>query len=215
MNLIILGPPGAGKGTQAKKIAKKYNIQHVSTGDIFRETSKSGSDLGKKLQSYMSSGALVPDDLVVEIVKERIVRPDCQKGFLLDGFPRTLVQAENLDKVLLKENRKIDKALSLDLSEEEVVSRLSSRRVCKSCGANYNLITQPPKNGEICDNCSGELVQRADDNPETIKQRLKVYRDQTEPLIEYYSKTKILVKIDGAKSINEVFKNICAVIEEK
>ena len=214
MNLVLLGPPGAGKGTQASQISQKYSLAHISTGDIFRETAKSGSELGKKLQSYMTAGKLVPDELVIEIVNERLSKPDCQKGFLLDGFPRTIGQAKALDEVLKKSGKLIDKVISIQLDDEEIVKRLSSRRVC-SCGASYNLMTQPPKKEGICDKCSGTLVQRADDNAETIRQRLKVYHDQTSPLIEYYSSAKKLFSVKGDQPIDKVFKDISGALDKK
>ncbi|MCB4792646.1 MAG: adenylate kinase [Elusimicrobia bacterium] len=211
MNLILLGPPGAGKGTQAQRISLKYKLPHISTGDIFRETSKSGSDLGKKLQSYMSSGLLVPDNLVIEIVKERLNKADCKNGFLLDGFPRTVPQAQELNKVIEAKGQKIDKVISISLTDEEIIKRISGRRLC-SCGADYNIYSQPPKVKDICDKCNGKLIQRADDDPETVKKRLEVYNKQTSPLIDYYTKLGILAKIDGSKSIDEVFKDTTAVL---
>ena len=213
MNLILLGPPGAGKGTQAKFIAQKYKIPHISTGDMFRETDQSGSDLGKKLQAFMSAGKLVTDEIVVEVVKTRLLKPDTSKGFLLDGFPRTVFQAQELDKVLESKNQKIDTVLSITLDDEEIVKRLSSRRVCVSCGASYNTITQPPKNDSICDKCSGKVILRSDDNPETIRQRLKVYKEQTSPLIDYYSKKKVLRTVDGSGPVEEVLKGLCEFIK--
>ncbi|OGS37080.1 MAG: adenylate kinase [Elusimicrobia bacterium RIFOXYB2_FULL_49_7] len=214
MNLILLGPPGAGKGTQAKKIAQKYNVPHISTGDIFRETAASGSELGKKLQSYMSAGKLVPDEVVIEIVNVRLTRADCKAGFLLDGFPRTVPQAQALDKVLADSGRSIDRVLSMAVNNEEIVKRLSSRRVCGKCGASYNLISQSPKSEGICDLCSSPVILRADDNPETVRQRLKVYDEQTSPLIAYYKKAGVLREVDGSKPVEEVFKSLCAVIEK-
>jgi adenylate kinase len=214
MNLVLLGPPGAGKGTQAVQISQKYSLAHISTGDIFRETAKSGSELGKKLQSYMTAGKLVPDELVIEIVNDRLSKPDCQSGFLLDGFPRTIGQAKALDEVLQKNGKKIDKVISIKLDDEEIVGRLSSRRVC-SCGASYNLKTQPPKKEGVCDRCSSKLFQRADDNAETIRQRLKVYHEQTSPLIEYYSNDKKLFAVKGDQSIDMVFKDISGALEKK
>ena len=214
MNLILLGPPGAGKGTQAKQIASKYKLPHISTGDIFREASSSGSELGKKLQSYMSSGQLVPDALVIDIVKERLNKPDAKNGFLLDGFPRTLEQAKALGIVLEKEGRKIDKVLSIYLNDEEVVKRISGRRSC-SCGASFNVYSQPPKKQDICDKCGSKLLQRADDNPETVKKRLEVYNSQTTPLISYYKNLNTLFKIEGNDTVNKVFTDICAIIDEK
>lgn len=212
MNLILLGPPGAGKGTQAKKISSKFHLPHISTGDMFRETAESGSDLGVKLKEYMAAGVLVPDEVVIEVVKERLSKPDCKKGFLLDGFPRTVLQAQSLDKLLKEKNQKIDAVLSIYLSEEEVIKRLSNRRVCSSCGANYNVVTQPPQSSDRCDLCSGKVIMRDDDNPETIKKRLKVYNDQTSPLIDYYSASGVLRKVEGSKPVEEVFKNLCAFI---
>lgn len=214
MNIILLGPPGAGKGTQAKKIAAEYKLPHISTGDMFRETSASGSELGKKLQGYMSAGKLVPDELVIEIVKERLSKPDCAKGFLLDGFPRTVPQAQALDKALAAAGKKIDRVLTMNVDNEEIVRRLSSRRVCPKCGASYNVISQPPKKDSICDVCGSAVVQRADDNPETIRKRLEVYETQTRPLIEYYKKAGVVREADGTKSVDEVYKSLRAAIEK-
>jgi len=214
MNLILLGPPGAGKGTQAKKIAEKYSIPHISTGDMFRETAQSGSELGKKLQSFMSAGKLVTDEIVVEVVESRLSKPDTMKGFLLDGFPRTVFQAQELDKILASRTQKIDYVLSITLDDEEIVKRLSSRRVCVSCGASYNTITQPPKIEGVCDKCSGKVILRSDDNPATIRQRLKVYKDQTSPLIDYYSRKGVLRTVDGSGPVEEVFKGLCEFIEK-
>ncbi|MBN1824164.1 MAG: adenylate kinase [Endomicrobiales bacterium] len=212
MNLILLGPPGAGKGTQAKKIAEKYGVPHISTGDMFRETAQSGSELGKKLQSFMSAGKLVTDDIVIEVVKERLAKPDCAKGFLLDGFPRTVPQAEALDGILNGQKRKIDNVLCMKVADEDIINRLSSRRVCLACGESYNTISKPPKTEGKCDVCSGRVIQRADDNRETIAQRLKVYNEQTSPLVDYYSKAGVLKEVDGSKSVDEVFKNLVKVI---
>jgi adenylate kinase len=214
MNLILLGPPGAGKGTQAKMIATKYHLPHISTGDMFRETAASGSPLGEKLQSYMSQGKLVPDTVVIEVVESRLSKPDCVNGFLLDGFPRTVKQAEALDRLLAQKKQKIDVVLNIELNDNEIIKRLSSRRVCIGCGASYNLISQTPKVEDICDLCAGKVIQRADDNAETIKNRLQVYNDQTSPLIDYYSRSKVLKKVDGSNSVEEVFKNLCAFIKK-
>ena len=214
MNIILLGPPGAGKGTQAKMIAETFSLPHISTGDMFRETAASGSELGKKLQSFMSKGALVPDDVVIEIVKNRLSKPDSAKGFLLDGFPRTTAQAEALDKSLLESSRKIDYVFSISLKDEIIIKRLSSRRVCLSCGASYNTITQPVKAEGICDKCSGQVIQRSDDNPETIKNRLKVYKDQTSPLVAYYKKAGVLREVDGSGTVEEVFKRIRGLVKQ-
>ena len=213
MNIILLGPPGAGKGTQAKMIAETFSLPHISTGDMFRETAASGSELGKKLQGFMSKGALVPDDVVIEIVKNRLSKPDSAKGFLLDGFPRTTAQAEALDKSLLESSREIDYVFSISLADEIIVKRLSSRRVCLNCGASYNTITQPSKAEGACDKCSGKVIQRSDDNPETIKNRLKVYKDQTSPLIAYYKKAGVLNEVDGSGTVEEVFKRIRGLVK--
>ena len=214
MNIILMGAPGAGKGTQAKKLSAKYNLVHVSTGDMFREASQSGSDLGKKLQEYMTAGKLVPDQLVIEIVEQRLLKPDCVNGFLLDGFPRTLAQAKALDAVLNKNTKKIDKVIALIVDEEEVVKRLSSRRVCVACGATYNTSGNMPKVADVCDACSGKVIQRADDNAGTIRNRLKVYNEQTTPLIEYYSSSNILDQINGTRPVEEVFRDICHAVSK-
>jgi adenylate kinase len=214
MNLVLIGPPGAGKGTQAKKIAAKYNIPHISTGDMFREASESGSALGKELQSYMSAGRLVPDELVIKLVMERLTRKDTEKGFLLDGFPRTIPQAEALDKALSLACKKIEKVVAIIVEDEEIVKRLASRRVCVACGATYNTITQPPKTNDICDACKGKVIQRADDNEATIRKRLSVYKEQTSPIIEYYSKTGIVRKVQGSGAVEGIFKAICESIEK-
>ncbi|MGA2090721.1 MAG: adenylate kinase [Endomicrobiales bacterium] len=212
MNLILIGPPGAGKGTQAKNIIQKYNIAHISTGDMFRETAASGSEVGKKLQSFMSAGKLVPDDVVIEVVKVRLQKSDCKNGFLLDGFPRTDPQAQALDLMLAANNQKIDAVLCLKIDDNEIVRRLSGRRVCPACGASFNLVSQPPKVEGTCDLCGSKLIQRSDDNEQTIRQRLTVYHQQTSPLIEYYSKRGILHTVDGSRTVNEVFKDLCAFI---
>ena len=214
MNLVLLGPPGAGKGTQAKMIASEYRLPHISTGDMFREASQSGSDLGKRLQGYMSAGALVPDEVVIEVVRERLSKPDARSGFLLDGFPRTVPQAEALDRILSEKKQKIGTVLYIYLSEEEIVRRLSSRRVCPNCGGSFNLVSQPPKVDGTCDYCSSNVVQRADDNPDTIRQRLKAYNEQTSPLIDYYTKAGTLHKVEGSKPVEEVFKSLRDFIEK-
>lgn len=213
MNIILLGPPGAGKGTQAKMVAEKFSLQHISTGDMFRETAASGSELGKKLQSFMSKGALVPDDVVIEIVKERLSKPDCEKGFLLDGFPRTLAQAKSLDDLLKSMGKKIDHVVSISVEDEAIIKRLSSRRVCLACGASYNTITQKPKVEGVCDKCKGKVVLRADDNAETVKNRLSVYKNQTSPLIDYYKNKKVLREVNGEGSVEEVFKKISDLVK--
>jgi len=214
MHLILFGPPGAGKGTQAERIAKKMGIPHISTGDMFREAAAKKTELGFKVKEYMDKGELVPDDIVVRVVEERLKQSDCEKGFLLDGFPRTVFQAEVLDRILERLNRKVDAVINLEVGEEEIIRRLSNRRVCRVCGAVYHLIFNPPKVQGRCDKCGGELYQRDDDREEAIKRRLKVYLEQTKPLIEYYRKKGILVDVDGNKSIGEVEKSIEQILKE-
>ncbi|WP_457756274.1 adenylate kinase [Thermodesulfatator indicus] len=208
MNIVFLGPPGAGKGTQAKMIAEKFGIPQISTGDMFREHLSKGTELGKKAKEYMDKGALVPDEIVLGMVEERLKQPDCEKGFILDGFPRTVPQAEALDKLLEKLGKKIDYAILIDVPDEELVKRLTGRRTCKKCGMMYHVMFKPPKEEGKCDMCGGELYQRADDNEETVRNRLKVYHEQTEPIIEYYEKKGVLHRIDGMGSIDEIFNRI-------
>ncbi len=208
MNIVFLGPPGAGKGTQAKMIAEKYGIPQISTGDMFREHLSKGTELGKKAKEYMDKGALVPDEIVLDMVEERLKQPDCEKGFILDGFPRTVPQAEALDKLLEKLGKKIDYAILIDVPDEELVKRLTGRRTCKKCGMMYHVMFKPPKEEGKCDVCGGELYQRADDNEETVRNRLKVYHEQTEPIIAYYEKKGVLHRIDGMGSIEEIFNRI-------
>lgn len=212
MNLIIFGAPGAGKGTQSEFISKSKSIPAISTGDIFREEVASKSPLGIKITEIMSKGSLVSDDIVLKIVGERIKKDDCKNGFLMDGFPRTLPQAKGFDNLLAQLGRKIDKVISLDVSEEKIVERLSSRRICKKCGAKYNLATLPPKKDGTCDNCGGELFQREDDTEKTIRHRLSVYYIETQPLIEYYKSKGILLTVDGNKSVGEIKEAIAAVL---
>lgn len=214
MNIILLGAPGAGKGTQAKKIVEKYGIPHIATGDILREAVAKGTELGKKAKEYMDRGELVPDEIVIGIVKERLQQPDCEKGFLLDGFPRTLKQAEALDEMLKELGKSIDAVIYIDVPEEEVVKRIVYRRTCRNCGAVYHLIYAPPKEPNKCDKCGGELYQRDDDKEETVRQRFKVYMENTAPLIEYYEKKGILYKVDGTKSIDEVWQQIDAILQK-
>ena len=214
MNLILLGPPGAGKGTQAVKIVEKYNIPHISTGDIFRKNIKEGTALGKKAQEYMNKGELVPDDLVIEIATTRLLEDDCKNGFLLDGFPRTVYQAEKLDEFLEKNGRKIDYVLDIAVSKEELMTRLIGRRVCKACGASYHVVNMPPKKEGVCDICGGELYQRADDTKETVTNRIEVYEAQTMPLIDYYEKAKNIAHIDGATGLDNVFADIVSILGE-
>ena len=214
LRTILLGPPGAGKGTQAAKIVEKYHIPHISTGDIFRENIKNGTELGKKAQEYMNRGELVPDDLVIDIATTRLLADDCAEGFLLDGFPRTVYQAEKLDEFLAAHGSKIDKVLDIAVEKEELMVRLTGRRVCKACGASYHVVNIPPKKEGICDVCGGPLVQRADDNAETVANRIEVYEAQTMPLIEYYEKAGNIAHIDGATGLESVFADIVKALGE-
>lgn len=212
MNLILLGPPGAGKGTQAVRIVEKYNIPHISTGDIFRENIKKGTELGKKAQEYMNKGELVPDDLVVEIACSRLLEDDCKEGFLLDGFPRTVYQAEKLDEFLAKNGRKVEHVLDIAVKKEELITRLIGRRVCRNCGASYHVVNMPPKTEGVCDTCGGELYQRADDTKETVENRIEVYEAQTKPLVDYYEAAGVIAHIDGATGLDNVFADIVNVL---
>ncbi len=214
MNLILLGAPGAGKGTQAKLIVSKYGIPQISTGDMLREAVANQTELGKKAKEYMDKGELVPDEVVIGIVKERLAQPDCERGFILDGFPRTLKQAEALDKILDELGKKIDAVINVAVPEEEIVKRIVNRRTCKKCGAVYHLIYNPPKEPGKCDKCGGELYQRDDDKEETVKERLRVYKAQTEPLIDYYSKKGLVYNVDGTKSIEGVFEEIEKILDK-
>jgi len=215
MNIVFLGPPGAGKGTQAKILVERYEIPQVSTGDMLREHRAKGTELGKKAQEYMDKGQLVPDEIILSMVKERLSQPDCQKGFILDGFPRTVAQAEALDKLLSEMGKKLDFALALIVPDDLLVERLTGRRTCKSCGMMYHIKYKPPKVEGECDVCEGELYQRPDDNEETVRNRLKVYHEQTAPLIEYYKNRGILREIDGSKSIEEITQQIISILEGK
>ncbi|MFP3946024.1 MAG: adenylate kinase [Archaeoglobaceae archaeon] len=214
MNLILLGAPGAGKGTQAKAIVDKHGIPQISTGDMLREAVNKGTDLGKKAKEYMDKGELLPDEIVIGIVKERLKQDDAQKGFILDGFPRTIKQAEELDKILSELNMKLDAVINVSVPEEEVVKRIVNRRSCKNCGAVYHLIYKPPKEEGKCDYCGGELYQRDDDKEETVRDRYNVYRQQTEPLIEYYSKQGLVENVDGTKNIDEVTKDVMDIVDK-
>lgn len=213
MKVVMLGAPGAGKGTQAKMIASKYNVPHISTGDIFRANIKEGTDLGKKAKSYMDQGLLVPDELVVDLVVDRLQQEDCSNGYVLDGFPRTIPQAEALDAALSKLGTKLDSALDIDVADEFIVNRMGGRRACLTCGATYHVVNIPPKTEGICDTCGGELVLRDDDKPETVVKRLSVYHEQTQPLIDYYKNSGILVTLDGTQDMNDVFTSICSVLD--
>ena len=212
---VLLGPPGAGKGTQAVRLVEKYEIPHISTGDIFRKNIKEGTELGKKAQEYMNAGALVPDELVVDLVKDRLQQDDCKNGFLLDGFPRTIFQAEKLDEFLSESNLKMDIVINLKVEKEALIKRLTGRRVCKDCGASYHIVNIPPKKEGVCDICGGELIQRKDDNIETVENRINVYEEQTAPLIGYYKEAGSLVDFDGEASLDEVFDAIVQAIGEQ
>ena len=205
MNLILLGPPGAGKGTQAAMIVEKYNIPHISTGDIFRENIKNGTKLGKKAQTYMNKGELVPDSLVIEIAEDRLRKDDCKDGFLLDGFPRTVEQAVALDAFLADEGKKVDHVLDIDVDKPELLKRITGRRVCQACGATFHITGMPPKQEGVCDKCGGELIQRADDTEATAENRIEVYNSQTKPLLDYYDRAGNIAHLDGAIGLNELF----------
>ena len=208
MKIIMLGAPGAGKGTQAKKIAAKYGIPHISTGDIFRANIKNGTELGKKAKTYMDQGLLVPDELVVDLVVDRVNQDDCENGYVLDGFPRTIPQAEALTEALEKMGQKVDFAIDVNVPDENFVKRMGGRRACVTCGATYHMVYAPTKKEGICDTCGGELILRDDDKPETVQKRLNVYHDQTQPLIDYYTSQGILRTVDGTVDIDDVFRAI-------
>lgn len=212
MKIVMLGAPGAGKGTQAKKIAAKYEIPHISTGDIFRANIKNGTELGNKAKTYMDQGLLVPDELVVDLVVDRVNQEDCAKGYVLDGFPRTIPQAEALDVALANLGQKIDYAINVEVPDENIVRRMSGRRACVGCGATYHLMYAPTKVENVCDTCSGELILRDDDAPETVLKRLGVYHDQTQPLIDHYTKANVLAEVDGTIDINKVFDAIVEIL---
>ena len=212
MKIIMLGAPGAGKGTHAKKIAAKYEIPHISTGDIFRANIKNGTELGKKAKTYMDQGLLVPDELVCDLVVDRIQQDDCKKGYILDGFPRTIPQAESLDKALQAIGEKMDYAIDVEVPDENIVKRMGGRRACVGCGATYHLVYAPTKKEGICDVCGGELILRDDDKPETVQKRLGVYHEQTQPLIDYYKNQGILREVDGSVDMEDVFKEILNIL---
>ena len=213
MKLVILGPPGAGKGTQAEYIVEKYNIPHISTGDIFRENIKNNTELGKKAKSYMDKGLLVPDDLVIALVEDRLNKEDAKEGFLLDGFPRTVAQAVSLESILDKNDDKLTKVINISVDPEILIERAVGRRVCKTCGMTYHVKFNPPKEEGICDKDGTKLIQRDDDTEETVKTRISVYFDQTAPLIDYYRAQNLLIDIDGAKDIDKVFDDIVIGLE--
>lgn len=214
MKIIMLGAPGAGKGTQAKKIAEKYSIPHISTGDIFRANIKNGTELGQKAKTYMDQGLLVPDDLVVDLVVDRVNQSDCSSGYVLDGFPRTIPQAEALEKALAELGQKVDFAIDVEVPDGNIIKRMSGRRACVDCGATYHMEYAPVKKEGVCDNCGGNLILRDDDKPETVQKRLGVYHDQTQPLIEYYKTAGILKVVDGTIGIDEVFGEIVKILGE-
>ncbi len=214
MKIIMLGAPGAGKGTQAKRIAEKYSIPHISTGDIFRANIKEGTELGKKAKEYMDQGLLVPDELVVDLVVDRVGQADCKNGYVLDGFPRTIPQAESLDAALAKLGEKMDYAIDVNVPDENIVSRMGGRRACVGCGATYHVVFNPTRTEGICDVCGEKLILRDDDQPETVQKRLNVYHEQTQPLIEYYTKAGILKTVDGTVAMDEVFQAIVQILGE-
>ena len=208
MKLMIMGPPGAGKGTQAEVLVKELNILHISTGDMFRAAIKEGTEMGLKAKEYMDQGQLVPDEVVVGMVRDRLSKPDCEGGFLLDGFPRTIAQAEALDKTLDEMGIKLDGVINIEVPREKLLARLTGRRVCKGCGASYHVIFNPPQNEGACNTCAGELYQRSDDNEETVNNRLDVYEAQTQPLIDYYNAKGLLLGINGDQDIKAVLAEI-------
>ena len=212
MTIIMLGAPGAGKGSQAKQIADKYAIPHISTGDIFRANLKAGTELGKKAKEYMDQGLLVPDELTCDLVMDRIGQDDCKNGFVLDGFPRTIPQAEALDAALTKINQKMDYAIDVDVPDENIVNRMSGRRACLNCGATYHIVSIPTKVEGVCDRCGSPVVLRDDDQPETVKKRLDVYHEQTQPLIDYYKEQNILRTVDGTQPMEDVFGAIVEIL---
>ena len=214
MKIIMLGAPGAGKGTQAKMIAEKCGIPHISTGDIFRANIKNGTELGAKAKEYMDKGLLVPDELVCDLVVDRIQQADCEKGYILDGFPRTIPQAEALDNALNAIEQKLDYAIDIDVPDENIINRMSGRRACVGCGATYHVLFNPTKVEGKCDVCGESLILRDDDKPETVKKRLDVYHTQTQPLIDFYTERKVLVEVDGTQSMDKVFDDIMKILGE-
>ncbi len=212
MKIIMLGAPGAGKGTQAKKIAAKYGIPHISTGDIFRANIKNNTELGQKAKTYMDKGELVPDELVVDLIMDRFKEADCANGYVLDGFPRTIPQAEALDKALKAQGEAVDFAINVEVPDENIINRMSGRRACVGCGATYHIEFNPTKVEGVCDACGEKLILRDDDKPETVKNRLSVYHEQTQPLIDYYAKADVLAEVDGTQDMEKVFSDIVNVL---
>ena len=213
MILILLGAPGVGKGTQGALISKEYGIPQISTGDILRSEVKNETELGKKAKAYMEKGELVPDDVIIEMMEKRIKEDDCKNGFILDGFPRTVAQAEAFDRMLAKNGLELDKVILIDVPEEEIIDRLTGRRICPNCGAVYHIKNNPPKVEGVCDRCGSKLIQRDDDREDVVKKRLEVYKKSTMPLIDYYTKTSKLVKVDGTGDIEEIFARIKKILE--
>lgn len=214
MKIVMLGAPGAGKGTQAIKIADKYDIPHISTGDIFRANIKGGTELGQKAKSYIDKGELVPDEVTIGMLLDRIAQDDCKNCYVLDGFPRTIPQAESLTEALKSQGDRIDFALNIDVPDEAIIKRMSGRRACPKCGATYHIVYAAPKTENICDKCGTELIIRSDDKPETVKDRLNVYHQQTEPLIAYYKTAGVLREVDGTQELPKVFEDVVAILSE-
>ncbi len=214
MKIVMLGAPGAGKGTQAKKISEKFSIPHISTGDIFRANIKNGTELGKKAKVYMDQGLLVPDELVVDLVVDRLKQEDCKNGYILDGFPRTIPQAEALDAALIAIGEKMDYAINIEVPDDYIINRMAGRRACVSCGGTYHIVNIPTKVEGICDVCGGALILRDDDKPETVKKRLDVYHEQTQPLVDYYQGKGILVDVDGTKDLMDLFNEIIDILQK-
>ena len=214
MKIVMLGAPGAGKGTQAAMICDAYKIPHISTGDLFRSNIKNGTELGKKAKAYMDKGELVPDELTIQLLMDRVSKDDCKNGYVLDGFPRTIPQADVLTDALAKIGEKVDFAINVDVPDENIVNRMSGRRTCPKCGASYHIVSNPPHKEGICDVCGDQLIIRDDDKPETVQNRLNVYHEQTAPLIDYYEKQGILKQVDGAKPLDEVTESVLRAIQE-
>ena len=212
VKIVLLGPPGAGKGTQAKSISNRYSIPHISTGDIFRKNISEGTPLGIEAKGYIDKGQLVPDEVTINMVKDRLTWEDCKNGYLLDGFPRTVAQAEALQEFLASRDEKLDTALSIEVPSQFILERMTGRRVCPSCGASYHVKFNPPAKAGVCDVCGSDIVQRKDDTEETVSERLDVYERQTQPLIDFYNNRNLLSTVDGTKAINEVFESICGIL---